>query len=120
MHELILLRSKQCTNPGPSFSCSICHRQYIKSQYSYRCSSCKSWVHQKCSELTNYSHFTIIYGSAPDARQLLPKRKPTLPLLFLPPFIPNSPPVPFYSSTVMAPYTACRNYLPFSSRKTSL
>ena len=35
--------------------CPVCHRPYIKSQYSCPCSSCKSWLHQKCSGIANAS-----------------------------------------------------------------
>ena len=36
IHKLILLMLGQCTNPGPSFSCPICHHQQIKSKYFYQ------------------------------------------------------------------------------------
>ena len=44
IHELILLMSGQCANTGSSFPCPFCLRQYIKSRYSYYCSSCRSWM----------------------------------------------------------------------------
>ena len=40
IHELILLMSRQCSNPGPSYPCPVWLRPYIKSKYSYNCSNC--------------------------------------------------------------------------------
>ena len=51
IHELILHMSVQCTNPGPPYPCQVCLRSFRKSQYSFKCSGCLSWVHQRCSEL---------------------------------------------------------------------
>ena len=71
MHQLIFLMSGQCTYPSLSLPCLNYHRLYIKSEYSYRCSSCKFWMHQKCSGLA-FSSFHHNYDSAPDARHFPP------------------------------------------------
>ena len=52
-HELILLMSGQCTNPGSPYPCPGYLCPFQKSQYSFKCYSCLSWVHQRCSGLAN-------------------------------------------------------------------
>ena len=52
LRELILLLSGQCPNPGPQYPCPVCGRPYRRSEYSYLCSLCGSWVHGSCSGVT--------------------------------------------------------------------
>ena len=100
IHELILLMSGQCTNPGPSYPCPVCLRPFRKSQYSFKCSSCLSWVHQKCSGLASYElhherwHCPKCQTPSPSPS----KEKPPSPLFpsptSIPPlFPPQSPPL---------------------------
>ena len=90
IHELILIMSRQCTNPGPSHLCSICHRMYIKSQYIFQCSSCQPWVHKKCPGLAKSSlHHSLWFChkyQTPSASP--PAGKPTSTLLPSPTSIP--------------------------------
>ena len=55
IHELILLMSVQCTNPGAPYPSPVSLRPYIKSKYSYKFFNCTSysWVYRKCSVLAN-------------------------------------------------------------------
>ena len=47
IHELILLISGQCINPGPSYPCLVYLRPYIKSKFSYKYSNYWSLIHHK-------------------------------------------------------------------------
>ena len=90
IHELILFMSWQCTNPGPPYPCPVCLRPLKKSQYSFKCYGCLSWVHQRCSGLASYTlHHNIwrcskclTYSPSP------PKRKPPSPIFPSPTSIP--------------------------------
>ena len=76
IHELILLMLGQCTNPGHSFPCLICHRPYIKTHNSYKYSSSTSWVHQKCPGLANASfHHNLRLCSKCQIPPLSPSKK---------------------------------------------
>ena len=73
IHELILLMSGQCTYPGPSFSCPVCLRPYSTRNYFYQCSSCRSWVHQKCSGPINVTfHYDLWLSQIPETFPLSP------------------------------------------------
>ena len=56
IHELILLTSGKCTNPGPPYPCSVVYlRPFNESGLSFKCYGCLSWVHQRWSGLANYT-----------------------------------------------------------------
>ena len=94
-------------------------------------SSCRSGGFCRCKGLTGVSEQTeptlpnvsCSYSSSTSSSSpptLCLPLLPTLPLILLPPPLRlSSPPVPFHNSTAMVSYTICRNYLPFSTRKTS-
>ena len=64
IHELILVMSGQCTNPDPPYPCPVCLCPYIKSKCLYKCSTCWSWVHQRCSGLASPSlHLNMCHCS---------------------------------------------------------
>ena len=53
MYGLILIMFGQCTNSDPPYPCPAWLHPFIKSKYACKFSNCRSWVHQKCSELAN-------------------------------------------------------------------
>ena len=57
--DLILLLSGQCPNPGPSYPCPVCRDPYDPRQYSYQCSTCRSWTHGRCSGLSRASDWHV-------------------------------------------------------------
>ena len=84
IHELILLMSGQCTNPGSPYPCPVCLHPFKKCQFSFKWFGFLSWVYQKCSGLASY---TLHHGMWSCSKCQTPSSSPlkrNFPVLFIP------------------------------------
>ena len=56
---LLLLLTGRCPNPGPIYPCGVCDANVTWRSTSYLCTSCRKWVHARCSGLTRSTHYVF-------------------------------------------------------------